>query len=527
MFLFNWMRSKSIRFRIFSLIGFLLLPVCILVQFFILPTFEEKIYEGKHQTTRYAVEIALGTINKFYKDFKDNKITEEVAKTEALKAIKDLRYNEKEYFWINDMTPTMIMHPINEKLNNQDLREKKDAKGKFLFTEMVDIVKKDKAGFLNYYWERPGETVAVPKISYVKGFEAWGWVIGTGIYVDDVAAEVSAMTVKIWTVLLSVMAFAAVLITLFSSYLTKTLINVSSKISNGAQAFRDSSSSINESSQEVSQRTDSSAAALQQTSASLEEISCMIKKSSDNMSTLQDIAKSSKSNVNLGKQSLQDMIASLNTISDNNKSINHQVETSNNEISNIVNLINEISDKTKIINDIVFQTKLLSFNASVEAARAGENGKGFAVVAEEVGNLAAMSGKASEEIWQILNKSTAKVQEIVVKTKSNIAPLMDASVTNLNQGFAIANGCSKTFDMIVDDSEKINLMVSETFEAFQEQNTAVQEITKAVGDLDVLTQQNSQSAKNNVEYAEALNKEANDMNQITEELTYIIKGRAA
>ena len=104
---------------------------------------------------------------------------------------------------------------------------------------------------------------------------------------------------------------------------------------------------------------------------------------------------------------------------------------------------------------------------------------------------------------------------------------MDASVTNLNQGFAIANGCSKTFDMIVDDSEKINMMVSETFEAFQEQNTAVQEITKAVGDLDVLTQQNSQSAKNNVEYAEALNKEANDMNQITEELTYIIKGRAA
>jgi len=527
MFLFNWMRSKSIRFRIFTLIGFLLLPVCILVQFFILPTFEEKIYEGKHANTRYAVEIALGTINKFYKDFKDNKISEEVAKTEALKAIKDLRYNEKEYFWINDMLPKMLMHPINEKLIGKDLGQNKDAKGKFLFVEMVDIVKKDKAGFLNYYWERPGETVPVPKISYIQGFEPWGWIIGTGVYVDDVAAEVSQMTIKIWTVLISVMAFAAVLITLFSSYLTKTLINVSSKIANGAQAFRDSSFSINESSQEVSNRTDSSAAALQQTSASLEEISCMIKKSTDNMSTLQEIAKTSKSNVNTGKQSLQEMISSLNTISENNKNINHQVETSNNEISNIVNLINEISDKTKIINDIVFQTKLLSFNASVEAARAGENGKGFAVVAEEVGNLAAMSGKASEEIWQILNKSTAKVQEIVAKTKSNIAPLMDASVTNLNQGFAIAHGCSTTFDTIVNDSERINSMVGETFEAFQEQNTAVQEITKAVGDLDVLTQQNSQSAKSNVGYAEALNKEANDMNQITEELTYIIKGRAA
>lgn len=527
MFLFNWMRSKSIRFRIFSLIAFLLFPVCILVQFFILPTFEDKIYEGKRENTRYAVELAIGTINKFYQDFKDNKITEAVAKEEALKAVKALRYNEKEYFWINDMTPTMVMHPINEKLNNQNLSEKKDANGKLLFVDMTDIVKKDKAGYLKYYWERPGETVPVPKISYVKGFEAWGWVVGTGVYVDDVVAEVRAVTIKIWSVLAAVLAVAIILVSWFSSYLTKTLITVSTKINHGAQTFRNTSAHINESSQEVSSRTDTSAAALQETSASLEEISSMIKKSSDNMATLQSIAQTSKSNVNEGKKSLKDMMDNLNTINENNKSINNQVENSNNEISNIVNLIHEISDKTKIINDIVFQTKLLSFNASVEAARAGENGKGFAVVAEEVGNLAQMSGKASEEISQILSKSTSKVQEIVSKTKTNIAPLMDASMKNLNHGFEIAEDCSKTFDLIVTDSETINSMVGETFVAFKEQNIAVEEITKAVTELDLLTQQNSQSAKNNVESAESLNKEANDLGQVTAELTYIINGRVA
>ncbi len=527
MFLFKWMQSKSIRFRIFSLIAFLLLPVCILIQFFVLPTFEDKIYEGKKENTRYAVELALGTIDKFYKDFKDNKISEAVAKEEALKAIKALRYNEKEYFWINDMTPTMVMHPINEKLNGQDLNQKKDAKGKFLFVEMVDIVKKDKAGYLNYFWERPNETVAVPKISYVKGFEPWGWVVGTGVYVDDVVAEVRAITIKVWTVMVSVMAFAVILVTVFSGYLTKTLINVSTKINHGAQTFRASSTSINESSQEVSQRTDSSAAALQETSAALEEITNMIKKSSDNLHTLQNIAEKSKNNVNIGQQSLKEMINSLNKINDNNKSINTQVEHSNSEISNIVNLINEISEKTKIINDIVFQTKLLSFNASVEAARAGENGKGFAVVAEEVGNLAAMSGKASEEIWQILNKSTAKVQEIVANTKSGISPLMNASVTNLNHGFDVANGCAKTFDQIVSDSDVINSMVGEAFVAFKEQNIAVQEITKAVCDLDTLTQQNSHSAKSNVEHAEALKHEAEDLGFVTGELTDIINGKKA
>lgn len=519
-------KQLSISRRLTGLVVFALLAMLVLAGVLMVSE-RSLIMHERENSVRQAVETAYGVIAHFQEQASKGAMTEDEAKQRAKDAVRALRYSGTEYFWINDMHPTMIMHPINKKLNNQDLRQNKDANGKFLFIEMVEIVKKDKAGYLNYFWERPGESIPVPKISYVKGFEPWGWVIGTGIYVDDVAAEVRQMTIKIWTVLFGVMAFAALIITLFSNALTKTLVNVSSQISHGAEAFRDSSKSINKSSLEVSHRTDSSAAALQQTSASLEEISCMIKKSSDNLSTLQGIAQSSKTNVNAGKRSLQDIIENMNTINESNKNINIQVETSNDEISNIVNLINEISDKTKIINDIVFQTKLLSFNASVEAARAGENGKGFAVVAEEVGNLAAMSGKASEEIWQILNKSTAKVQEIVAKTKSSIAPLMDASVSNLNKGFSVANDCSKTFDMIVNDSEKINMMVGETFEAFQEQNTAVQEITKAVSDLDLLTQQNAQSAKSNVEYAEALNQEANDMYQITDELTYIIKGRVS
>ena len=251
MFFFNWLRSKSIKFRIFSLIAFLLLPVCILVQFFIIPTFEAKIYHGKQETIRYATELALGTINKFYKDFTDKKITEAEAKTEALKAIKDLRYNEKEYFWINDMAPKMIMHPINAKLIDQDLSQKKDANGKFLFIEMVNIVKKSDFGYLDYYWEKPGSTVPVPKTSFIKSFKPWGWVIGTGVYIDDVAAEVKEMTIKIWSVLFLVIGLAGVVVTLFSSYLTKTLVNVSNQIAQGAMSFKNSSVSINESSQEV------------------------------------------------------------------------------------------------------------------------------------------------------------------------------------------------------------------------------------------------------------------------------------
>jgi methyl-accepting chemotaxis protein len=102
---------------------------------------------------------------------------------------------------------------------------------------------------------------------------------------------------------------------------------------------------------------------------------------------------------------------------------------SNDEISSIVKVIAEIGDKTKVINDIVFQTKLLSFNASVEAARAGEQGKGFAVVAEEVGNLATMSGKAAEEISSMLGDSMGKVELIVMACPMALCGLSGATTT--------------------------------------------------------------------------------------------------
>ncbi|MGY4284936.1 HAMP domain-containing protein [Bradyrhizobium sp. LM2.7] len=123
----------------------------------------------------------------------------EQAQAAAIAEIKSLRYDKVEYFWINDLTPKMVMHPIKPELDGKDLSGMKDPSGNTLFMGFVDVVKKQGAGFYSYLWPKPGFEQPVAKISYVKGFAPWGWIIGTGIYLDDVDAAFrqNAMTLAL------------------------------------------------------------------------------------------------------------------------------------------------------------------------------------------------------------------------------------------------------------------------------------------------------------------------------------------
>jgi len=147
--------------------------------------------EDRQRATRYAVETAFGMVESLAKSAGSGEMTVEQAKSRAIAQLKAMRYDSKEYFWINDMQPRMIMHPTKPELDGKDLSESKDPNGKLLFQDMIKVVKSDGAGFVNYEWPRPGSDKPVPKISYVKGYAAWGWVIGSGVYVDDIDAAVA------------------------------------------------------------------------------------------------------------------------------------------------------------------------------------------------------------------------------------------------------------------------------------------------------------------------------------------------
>jgi methyl-accepting chemotaxis protein len=142
----------------------------------------------KELKTRQLVETACGVIEHFYNLSRTGEISETEAKRESLSAIKALRYDNDGYFWINDMHPSMIMHPEKTELDGKDLSDYKDSNGKRLFAEVVETVKNKGAGFVYYYWQKQGGREPLKKLSYVKGFSPWGWVIGSGVYLDDVSA---------------------------------------------------------------------------------------------------------------------------------------------------------------------------------------------------------------------------------------------------------------------------------------------------------------------------------------------------
>ncbi len=183
----------------------------LLMEVYSLLSLKGNLLEEKKLKTKHVVETACGVVEHYYKSFKDGKLQEQQAKSMALNTLRALRYDEKEYFWINDMTPVMIMHPYKPEMEGKSQADATDPTGKRIFVEFANTVRNHKAGFVNYLWSKPDVKDPVPKVSYVSGFEPWGWVIGSGIYVDDVNA---LFWKKVWTALALFTAIAAVLVAL-------------------------------------------------------------------------------------------------------------------------------------------------------------------------------------------------------------------------------------------------------------------------------------------------------------------------
>ncbi|NKL09463.1 methyl-accepting chemotaxis protein [Rhizobium leguminosarum] len=181
------MRNVKISTRLYCLVAFTLAVLTATMVFFLNYSYSELEAERKAGLAQMDA-TALGIFDKYYKMEQAGTMTREQAQAAAKDVIGAMRYGADGYFWINDMHPKMVMHPIKPALNGTDISQMKDPTGKFLFVEFVNKVKKDGKGFVDYLWPKPGADEPVLKYSYVAGFEPWGWIVGTGVYADDLAA---------------------------------------------------------------------------------------------------------------------------------------------------------------------------------------------------------------------------------------------------------------------------------------------------------------------------------------------------
>lgn len=311
-----------------------------------------------------------------------------------------------------------------------------------------------------------------------------------------------------------------------STHVSSSIDAIANTLSANSLRVSQAAGDVASSSDQLAQSATEQASSLQETAASVEQITAMIARASENANSAANSSVQSRNKAEEGQDSVQAMLSSMGEIERSNDQIMDTINVSNTKLSEIVKIIEEIGSKTKIINDIVFQTKLLSFNASVEAARAGEHGKGFAVVAEEIGNLARVSGKAAEDITSLLERSSGQVNVIVADSRSRVQAILEEGRRKINSGMDVARRCAGLLTDIVRNVTGVAELAQEIAAAGKEQAAGVSEINRAMAQLDSVTQSNATVTQNTAVAADTLSKQSEGLKDATEDLLDLVNGQS-
>ena len=312
-------------------------------------------------------------------------------------------------------------------------------------------------------------------------------------------------TLSFTLTLASVAILFGVIVTLLISRFTKNaLAQVVSKVTEVTEKLNSASSELSSSSQQLATSAQQQASSTEEISSNLEEITGMvgstIKQADESVKLSKEISKL----VDSGNESMEALERSVAEIADSNQ-----------KVEKLVSLIEEIGKKTEIIDEIVFQTRLLSFNASVEAERAGEHGRGFAVVAQEVGNLAQMSGKSAFEIGEIVKKSIKEAEEVASLNRSKVISGVESSKQTSSKLKSIQNV-----------AKEINTAVIEVLRASEEQNVGIKQINTNVQLISQSTQENASSAESMYVGSQVLKDQGNNLEKSVCDLQNLVYGKS-
>lgn len=275
---------------------------------------------------------------------------------------------------------------------------------------------------------------------------------------------------------------------------------------------------IAKNSDSISDSTTRVSSAVSQTSAAVEEIFVTTEKTAQDANNSKKYLGECIDAAKSGKVAVEETIQAMREIEEQNQNLKRMLDNNNEDMRRVVELVNSIATKTQVINDIVFQTKLLSFNASVEAARAGEHGKGFAVVANEVGKLAEMSGDASKEIFKIVDQAVKDIQGIVIKLEDNSQKEMQVFSNKIENSISKSAASEKSLNVITSKIEDFAENVAALLKATQEQSRGLNHIKQAVQMVDVCSKENDVSSKESLQISNVLESHVKTLGQTVVDL---------
>jgi methyl-accepting chemotaxis protein len=441
---------------------------------------QRSLYREKQAAIRHAVEVAFGVLDYYGQLAQSGRMSDEAAQLAAAATVRGLRYEQIDYFWINDFQPRLIMHPVNAALEGHDVSTYADPNGKLIFVEAVRIARQDGGGEMEYMWPKPGETAPKPKLSYVKLYPRWNWVIGSGIYIEDIRQQMWSLIGTFLAVAVLVMALAIWL----ASSAIRTVRRTTASLAAGADQVVSAAQEVAGAAQSLSQGATEQAASLEQTSASMEELATTTRQNAERSRVSAELVRDVDRSVTDSNAALTSMASSMDAIRDSSARVSKIVKT---------------------IDEIAFQTNILALNAAVEAARAGEAGMGFAVVANEVRNLAQRAAVAARDTTALIEESAGSARD---------------GATKLDR-------MSSTIGQITGSVVSLKSLVEEVSEATREQAIGIDQVRQAVTQMEKVTQTTAATAEESAAASEELNALAATATRMVAELETLIGGSVA